>query len=84
MNRIARIFGSSTMIIFARTASSTLVMNVQHAQTLLNVTHARQATSGLLQMMLLWALLLQMRQDAAPANQFMDNSVKNAHRQRVH
>ena len=72
------------MIIFARTASSTLVMNVQHAQTLLNVTHARQATSGLLQMMLLWALLLQMRQDAAPANQFMDNSVKNAHRQRVH
>lgn len=84
MNRIARIFGSSTMIIFARTASSISEMNVQHAQTLLSVTHARQATSGLLQMMLHWALLLQMRQDAAPANLFMDSTVKNAHRHRVH
>ena len=78
MSRAARIFGSSTMIIFARTASSILVLSVQLAQTQLHATPARLATSGQLEMIQHWALSWRMKRDAAPANQFTDSTVQNA------
>ena len=80
MNRTVKTSGSSTMIIFARTASSILVLSVQLAQTQLRATPVRPATSGQLEMIQHWVLSWRMRHDAAPANQFTDSTAQNAHR----
>ena len=58
-------------------------MSVQPARTPHNAIPARQATSGLLQIMKHLELQWRTRLDAAPANQFTTNIVKNAHRRRA-